>query len=75
MDKKRENQYVGANIRRFRVKSSMTEHQLAVAISKSHRRLTTESLKALERGDYRPSPYRVYYIARALGVNMEMLLE
>ena len=75
MNHTQENQYIGANIRRFRVKRSMSEHELSVAVSKAHRRLTKESLKVLEQGGYRPSPYRVYHIAMALGVALEELLQ
>ena len=70
-----ENQMIGVNIRRFRIKRRMTEMELAVKISKVRRKLTQNSIKSLERGIYRPSPHRVYYIAKALGVSMEELLQ
>jgi transcriptional regulator with XRE-family HTH domain len=75
MDNKAENQYIGVNIRRFRLRRRMSEETLAETVSRSHRAMTTASLAALEFGEYRPSPYRIYHIAKALGVSMDALLK
>ncbi len=73
--KKYENQYIGCNIRRARLRVGLSEHIAAVAVSRRHRHLTEESLKALEQGAYCPSPMRLYHIARVLKVAMEELLD
>ncbi len=69
-----ENQYIGCNIRRHRLRLGMSEDVLAGKISQAYRKITVESLKALEQGAYRPSPMRLYHIARALKVCMEELV-